>query len=71
MGEPAKSSNRRFEPLPTRVIVRDMQDEIVREHDFDFNDYNKRKWLERLQVWGLFNHHSVEIIAIADDENRN
>lgn len=64
-----KAEAPRFDPLPARAIVREIKsDKAVREHDFDFNNFAKRRWLTKLLVWALFNGHSVEIIATADDE---
>lgn len=59
-----------FGPLPVVAIVFNLEtDEEVARHRFDFNDLEKRLWfIEKVQVWAIFNKHSVELLAQADDD---
>lgn len=58
-----------FGPLPVRAVVYSIATgNEVAIHNFDFNDLEKRIWLnEKLLIWAVHNGHSVEIFAEKDD----
>lgn len=58
-----------FQPLHVRAILFNIKTgDQVSVHDFDFNDLEKRIWYnEKLVVWAIHNHHSVELLLKADD----
>lgn len=68
--EYADRQDRKLKQLRIKVLVYDIDtEEQIREHDVNFSDGDKRRWLSQLIVWAASNKKSVEIINYFDDRN--
>lgn len=66
-----------FKPLkefnihcPTHVFVIDIKndDVVIRHGQFDYANFEHRKWLGKLTFWALSNGYSIETVAKKDVE---
>lgn len=54
--------------LNIKVLVFDIAtDTQIREHELNYNNGEKRRWLAQLIVWACNNGKSVEILNVGDD----
>jgi hypothetical protein len=69
--KPQRGNEMKYAPLKVRAIVYDTATGNEQQRrDFDWNDFNDRTWfVQYLCVWALYNHLSVEVVNVADDEH--
>lgn len=65
--KPLKEFNTHF---PAHVFVLDIKNdnEIVRHGEFDYANFEHRKWLGKLTFWALDNGYSIETVSKDDVE---
>lgn len=68
--KPRGGNEVKYAPLRVRAIVYDTATgQETQRRDFDWNNFDERTWyVQYLLVWALYNHHSVELVKVEDDE---
>jgi len=65
--KPLKEFNTHF---PAYVFVLDIKQDntIIKQGEFDYANFEHRKWLGKLTFWALSNGYSIETVAKKDVE---
>lgn len=57
-------------PLLVRLFVFDLATgEAIRQHDFNYMDQEAKRQINKINLWALNNHKSVELMNVADDNS--
>jgi hypothetical protein len=65
--KPLKEFNTHF---PAHVFVLDLKDDrvVIKHGQFDYANFDDRKWLGKLTFWALSQGYSIETVAAKDVE---